>query len=514
MRDWNVSRRDLLKALGVGAACLPLAHVNRAFGAGGPGANNLNLLIVASTEGYRFQTGKFNPMPGSLTTQTLPDTLSPLQMGYPALPAVAKTAALPAVPAADLRGDIAVILNQTMPTYSACMNCGHQAYGVAYYGGTQSAPDGKYQAPGLPGPAGYTLDQVVAAGFGVTSLPLQAQVTTYLADGGEGAHFCFWKGMGSPVNPAMDPAIVYQMMFTNLPTAPPSMGQPTGPDPKVIALLTKKKSILDYVGGDLQRFAARLGTDDNQKVQGHLQSIRDIERQITQQLTQAQSGSGSVGVVDPGKLLNPMDFAADKAGASATPPWAQDNSNYPQVVALHFKLAVAALATGVTRVVTVQIGDATGDAHAFHYIPGVQAGSMTARGGGDWHAISHGPMNGGVDTKQLIDKWFMGQFASLVQQMKAVPVQGGTLLDNSCVLWGNHMQSGDTHDPNAVPWLLAGSAGGHIKTGQCINANSPINGVLADICIAMGIQGSPNSTWTGKTFGTPADGAPLAGLTV
>jgi hypothetical protein len=184
------------------------------------------------------------------------------------------------------------------------------------------------------------------------------------------------------------------------------------------------------------------------------------------------------------------------------------------VVALHFKLAVAALATGVTRVATVQVGDATGDAHAFHYIPQVQTGNMTTRGGGDWHAISHAPMNGGVDTKQLIDKWFMGQFASLVQQMKAVPVQGGTLLDNSCVLWGNHMQSGDTHNPNAIPWLLAGSAGGHMKTGQCINANSPINGVMADICLAMGIQGSPNSTWTGTTFGTAQYGMPLGGLVV
>ncbi len=32
MKDWNVSRRDLLKTLGVGAACLPLLHVTKAFG--------------------------------------------------------------------------------------------------------------------------------------------------------------------------------------------------------------------------------------------------------------------------------------------------------------------------------------------------------------------------------------------------------------------------------------------------------------------------------------------------
>jgi hypothetical protein len=514
MKDWNISRRDLLKALGVGTACLPLVNVSRAFAGTPSEGKNLGLLIVASTEGYRFQTGKFNPMPGSLTTQMLPDTLSPLQMGYPALAAVAATAALPAVKAVDLRGDVNVILNQTMPTYSACNNCGHHCYGVAYYGGPQMAPDGVYQAPGVAGPGGYTVDQVVADHFGPnTSLALQAQVTTYLADGGQGAHIAFWKGMGVPINPEMDPFIVYQRLFTNLPTPASTPTMQPKPDPVLIALLTKKKSILDYIGGDLNRFAGRLGTLDKLKVEGHLQSIRDIETALTQQLTKAQSGMGASGPVDPGTLLNAMDFAADKAGQTGATPWAQNNFNYPQVVDLQFKLAVAALATGTARVVTVQIGDATGDAHAFHYIPGVQAGAMTSRGGGDWHAISHNPMSGGTDTKQLIDKWFMGQFASLVQQMKAVPVGGGTLLDNSLVLWGNHMQSGDTHDPNAVPWLTAGSAGGYFKTGLCVNAQSPINGALAQICMAMGVPGSPTSTWTGKTFGTPMYGAPLTGLT-
>src|SRR5580704_10783221 len=133
MRDWNLSRRDLLKSLGVGVACLPLVHVRRALAGTPTAGKNLNFMIVASTEGYRFQTGKFNPTAGSLATQMLPDTLSPLQTGYPALPANSITAALPAVPAADLRGDLNIVLNLSMPTYSSCTNCAHQGYGVAYF---------------------------------------------------------------------------------------------------------------------------------------------------------------------------------------------------------------------------------------------------------------------------------------------------------------------------------------------------------------------------------------------
>ncbi len=48
MKDWNLSRRDLLKALGVGAACLPLLHVERAFGQ--TAATRKRLFIVAHGE--------------------------------------------------------------------------------------------------------------------------------------------------------------------------------------------------------------------------------------------------------------------------------------------------------------------------------------------------------------------------------------------------------------------------------------------------------------------------------
>jgi len=167
------------------------------------------------------------------------------------------------------------------------------------------------------------------------------------------------------------------------------------------------------------------------------------------------------------------------------------------------KLGVLALASGVTQVVTLQVVDATGDAKSFQFVPGVQGDpTATARNGRDLHAISHNPIVGGVDEKQLIDKWFMGQFAKLVALMKGVPDGGKTLLDSSVVLWGNHMESGDTHCAQAVPWMLAGSAGGYFKTGQCAaSAGQTISSALASICDAMGV--TPNPTF----------GAPMSGLT-
>jgi hypothetical protein len=274
-------------------------------------------------------------------------------------------------------------------------------------------------------------------------------------------------------------------------------------------IMAQKKSILDYISGDLARFQKNLSTVSQQAIENHLTAIRDYEK--TLQLL-AGGGSGGTGpVIHTGPLtfpLNPMsqgDWAKDQmakgsaacSGMSftgASPCFYAGTANYPAVMSLHMQMGVLALAAGVTQVVTLQTLDATGDAKSFVWVPGVPGStSSTARNGADLHAIAHNPMVGGIDAKQRVDKWFMTQFAALIGYMKSIPVAGKTLLDYSCVLWGNHMESGDTHLANALPWMIAGSAGGYFKTGQCANTvgnTNTNNQALASICAAMGV--TPN----------------------
>ena len=61
MNAWEIRRRDVLKALGVGMGCLPLLQSSRGIGRR---AAPKRLLIVAATEGYRQQF--WRPMDGSL----------------------------------------------------------------------------------------------------------------------------------------------------------------------------------------------------------------------------------------------------------------------------------------------------------------------------------------------------------------------------------------------------------------------------------------------------------------
>ena len=73
--------------------------------------------------------------------------------------------------------------------------------------------------------------------------------------------------------------------------------------------------------------------------------------------------------------------------------------------------------------------------------------------------------------KSIVDKWWITQFASLLDQM----------------------------------WMLAGNCQGNFKTGQrALSTGNPINGVLADVCNAMGVPVT--------YFGDPGFGTPWVGL--
>jgi hypothetical protein len=83
----------------------------------------------------------------------------------------------------------------------------------------------------------------------------------------------------------------------------------------------------------------------------------------------------------------------------------------------------------------------------------------------------------------------MQLFAGLIDKVKAVKEGGGTLLDNTAVLWVNHMGNGGAHSSTKLPWVLAGRCGGYFKTGQFVRNATGVatNGVLISLCNALGV---------------------------
>jgi hypothetical protein len=102
-------------------------------------------------------------------------------------------------------------------------------------------------------------------------------------------------------------------------------------------------------------------------------------------------------------------------------------------------------------------------------------------------------------------------FTKLLDALANMPdVDGRRLLDNTVVLWAGELALG-SHDLHNCHWLLAGSAGGAIRTGRWLKfgANGakrpPHSNLMVSLANAMGLPIT--------TFGNPAAcTGPLAGL--
>jgi Protein of unknown function (DUF1552) len=438
MRDWDLARRDLLKSLGVGAACLPLLQATKSYAQAKPFPSRFMCILL--TEGYR--PGQVAPPAGLLASATLPPVTAPLEKH---------------------KNDLIIITNLNNPQFRGCARWGHGTYGTIFAQdrGDPNTGNGKeYWEPMNP-----TMDQVIAKeasrGLSVPSIALSVRVGTN--SGGTGSNRCFWTGPKQAITPESDPYKIYNMLFS---------GKPAGtPDPAADKLRAERKSLLDYVGASLTRFGSQLGTEDRTVIDGHLNSIRNLENQ----LTAPRPTGGACGVMVSGDPTKPID--------------PNSNANIPTLLKVSFELMTAALKCDATRVATLQFGDATGGSVTF---PVVNVNR-------NWHSLGHNP---GSD-KIVVDKWVMTQFASLLDGLKAIPEgPGQNMLDHMTVLWANHMESGDTHGATKLPWILAGKGNGFWKVGQSIPDPGKNNThVMATICNAMGVNV--------KTFG---DGEPMPEL--
>lgn len=173
---------------------------------------------------------------------------------------------------------------------------------------------------------------------------------------------------------------------------------------------------------------------------------------------------------------------------------------------LFIDIVAAALMCDQTRIVTMSIHKALG--------PGPDPSDPTLVGhyhsedasGGTWHGLAHDW--GNENSRRMlagINRWIADEvFAKLVSRLDVDEGDGTTVLDNSLVYWGNEL--GFNHIAHSVPCLLAGSAGGFLKTGRYLDyidwdgrayfgqedgtviEGIPHNRLLATVLQAMGLE--------------------------
>jgi len=67
------------------------------------------------------------------------------------------------------------------------------------------------------------------------------------------------------------------------------------------------------------------------------------------------------------------------------------------------------------------------------------------------------------------NQYHVQQFTYLVERIKAIDEGGVSLLDNSLLMLASSLFDGDAHGADHLPIVLAGKAGGALRTGRILN---------------------------------------------
>jgi hypothetical protein len=293
---------------------------------------------------------------------------------------------------------------------------------------------------------GISVDQFIAGQLGVEALTLAAR-----PGGANGNCRISYSGASAPVHPFEDP----QKAFDQL------LGGYTLPPDELAALRAQKKTVLDSVAKQLGGVHGKLGQADREKLERHLELVKELEGSL--------AGGGTLSC-SPTSPTGGYDF--------------QSNSDYPTTSRRHMDVLVQALACDVTRVATLQLGN-SGASNLTPKWPDFGVDVSV-----DEHNVAHNYNSAQNATtiaqREAVERFYYAQFAYLLEQLDSVEEGEGTLLDNTVVLWAKPI--GRNHSGDQLLFMLAGSGGGSYSTGRYIELEDvPHNNLLVTCCHLMGL---------------------------
>jgi hypothetical protein len=454
----DLSRRELLRRLGIGTAVLPfLGNLPSLAGAASQAAPRRRLVVVFSPDGVVKK--HFWPAAGSLTAGPDGAAAAPLPTSLAAFePFRSRLLTLKGVHN-RVRGD----------------GDGHMRGIGCLLTGIELLP-GNIQG-GSDTPAGWSsgrsIDQEIrehlqarpetatrfgSLEFGVL-VPGRADTWTRMV----------YAGANRPVAPIDDPYQMFQKLYGGLRDR------------------ESLRSVLDPLREDLARVAAAVPAEDRRILEEHAALVREFERELAghpepagDDAVAAATSSHEVPALEQGVVIN--------------------NDRMPAISRMQIELLVASLAADFTRVATLQFTNSVGQPR-FTWL-GIQEGQ---------HDLSHEPNSNDAAQDKLtrINAWYAGEIAHLAARLAETPEPGGdgSLLDHTTILWTNELGEGNSHSHQDIPWLLLGGGLG-FTTGRALEFSGvPHNRLLVSLGHAMGHASL-------ERFGNPdfcGDG-PLTGL--
>ena len=426
----TVSRRELLRRLGVGSAVLPFLGNLPSLAATGSTAPKKRLVIVFSPDGvvkknfWPTEPGPFTTLPPVVQPIELPPILRPLE------PFRDQLLMLKGVHD-KVQGD-----GDRHMRGMGCLLTGIELFPGNIQGGGET-PAGWS--------SGLSIDQEIknflqsqpetatrmgSLEFGVL-VPNRADTWTRM----------IYTGPNKPVTPIDDPYQMFHRLY----------GQMKDRE--------SMQSVLDELREDLATVSSALPVEDRRILEEHAALVRGFEKEMASHHAEV---AHAVPVLEQGIV--------------------EQNDQMPKISRMQIELVVASLAADFTRVASLQYTNSVGQPHMKWL--GIEEGQ---------HDLSHEPNSNEAAQEKLtkINTWYAGEVAHLAKRLAETPEPGGqgSLLDHTTILWTNELGEGNSHSLDDIPWLMVGNGLG-FTMGRCLDFKGvPHNRLHLAIAHAMGHTG-------------------------
>jgi hypothetical protein len=298
--------------------------------------------------------------------------------------------------------------------------------------------------------AGTSFDQLYAKRFGQANPMPSMQFCIENLDQAGGCTYNYscaytdsisWASPNEPLPMIRDPRVAFEMLF----------GQ-GGTEEERRARRVARRSILDWVAGEVQGIRKELGTSDRARLDRYLDNVRELERRI--EAVEAHNTSGEQ-----------RDLPEAPAGVP---------DSFTEHMQIMFDLQVLALQSDMTRVISFKTGrDAQN--RVFPEAPSQQP----------FHPASH---HGGREDRVMefnkINQFRVGQMAYFLERMKSTMDGEQSLLDKSLIVWGSPMADANIHNHRRCPLVLFGHGNGMLKGNVHLKASDATP--MANVFLTLG----------------------------
>ena len=247
---------------------------------------------------------------------------------------------------------------------------------------------------------------------------------------------------GAPLPKIIDPVQAFNTLFAGyVPTSDPTAAA------AAMRNRAKGRSVIDFIVKDINRMNTRLAAVEQQKLQQHLDSIRDLEKQFQEPTTGSTGGSTCTVPGTPNKTT----FPSLKRYNGGEPYFDAITNSF-------IDLLTQAFACDVTRFATFFMADLSYSGNPLGLNADNHGGvAHTYNGsqlGNDGHPVGAGDPTTWVPLAKF-NRYSYGKIALFMQKLAAAGV-----LDNVLIYASSDMGNPALHSTRNAPTLLAGGAAG------------------------------------------------------